>query len=369
MKTAVIVLPTYNEAGNIQQLLEEIFAQTEKIKTWDIHVLVVDSKSPDKTADIIKRLQKNNKKLHIILTEKEGLGKAYVAGFKEAIKKMNPFIIFEMDADGQHDPKKIPEFLHEIEKGADFVSGSRYLKGGGIPENWGLMRKIYSIPGNLIIRLGFMKLRLTDWTGGYRAIKTWLIKDALSHITNYPGYVFQIAFMDFAIKKNAVIKEIPIVFRERLKGESKINAKGYIGQIFFYILQNSPFIKFSFVGGLGFIIDFGISFILIEKQHWPIWLSTMLSTEMAILFNFFLNNYWSFAHKQLDRGFLSFVVNLLKFNLISSGSILIQTTGMHLLSDAFGETYWYIYKVAIIAFLIIPYSYILYNRVIWKVKK
>ena len=147
---------------------------------------------------------------------------AYIAGMKYALREFEPDVILEMDADLSHDPNQITNFIHEIEKGADFIIGSRYIKGGSIPQEWALHRKIFSVVGNLIVRFGFMKLRITDWTGGYRAIKAWIIKNALVHVKNYSGYVFQIALLDSAIKSGARIKEIPIEFRERKIGHTKI---------------------------------------------------------------------------------------------------------------------------------------------------
>ena len=157
MRKAVIVLPTYNEAGSIEDITKRIFDATSNIPNWSVEILVVDSSSPDKTGEIVKRMQKTYKGLHLLETPKEGLGKAYMRGFEYATETIKTFVIFEMDADGQHDPKEIPNFLKQIEQGADFVIGSRYIKGGSIPKEWGIDRKFFSVFGNWIIRLGFMK--------------------------------------------------------------------------------------------------------------------------------------------------------------------------------------------------------------------
>jgi len=368
MKKAAIILPTYNEGGNIEEIINDIFSQQKLIENWQLDIVVVDSCSPDKTGETIKQLQKKYHHLHLLETPKEGLGKAYKKGFEYAFNKINPYLIIQMDADGQHDPKKIPEFLKEIEKGADFVVGTRYSKGGSIPKNWGIHRKILSLGANFIIRFGFMKPQVTEWTNGYRAIKTWIIKNAANHIKNYSGYVFQVAMLDFAIINNAVIKEIPIHFEERKSGISKINALQYSAQTFFYVFSHSPFIKFVIVGIIGFVIDFGISYLGIERLQKPVWIITLLSTETAILSNFLLNNFWSFAHKKIEGGPMKYFLNFLKFNLVSSGSVAIQTLGLQLLVIIFGRKLWYLYKILIIIFIIIPYSYILYNKFIWKSK-
>lgn len=368
MRKAAIILPTYNEAKNVSRLIDEIFEITKNISNWDVHILVVDSNSPDNTAGIVQELRKKHKKLHLLQTEKEGLGKAYVRGFAHAIETMDPYILFEMDADHSHTPKKIPEFLKEIEKGADFVIGSRYMKGGAIPHDWGIHRKFLSFFGNWIIRLGFMNLKITEWTNGYRAIKTWIIKDSMQHLQNYTGYVFQVALMDSAIKMKAKIKEIPLKFVDRKEGVSKINSGQYTFQTLWYVFTHSSFIKFCIVGGIGFVVDFGISFVFIELVHAAVWLSTIISAETAIISNFLFNNFWSFKHKRLSRHSNNLLWSFFKFNVIASGSILIQTLGMELSTNLFGREYWYIYKILIIALVIIPYSYFFYNKVVWKDK-
>lgn len=368
MKKVVVIAPTYNEKGEIENLVNKIFDQSKKLLNWEIYLLIVDSHSKDGTVKIIRKLQEKFPRLHLLETEKEGLGKAYLKGFKYCEEKINPYLIIQIDADGQHDPDKIPEFIKKIEQGADFVVGTRYSKGGSIPSNWGLHRKILSIGANLIVKFGFMKLKVTEWTNGYRAVKFWLVKNAYDHLKNYSGYVFQVAFLDFAIKNNAVLGEIPIHFKERTTGISKINALQYSSQTFLYVFNNSSFIKYVIVGFAGFFVDFGISYIAIEKFHRPVWLGTILSGETAIICNFLLNNFWSFAHKKIKGGFGSFLWSFLKFNLISSGSVLIQIVLLQLLIVLLGKQFWYIYKVIIIGFVIIPYSYILYNKVIWKTK-
>ncbi len=365
MRKAAIILPTYNEAQTITSLIDGLSAEIKHISNWQIYILVVDSSSPDRTAEVVEKAMKNYPHLHILKTKKEGLGKAYIQGFEYAIAQWHPFVLFEMDSDLSHDPKNLSEFINEIEKGADFVIGSRYMKGGSIPEDWAFHRKLFSRVGNWIIRMGFMKLSIKDWTNGYRAIKTWIIQDSLSNISKYTGYVFQVAILDEAIKREANIIEIPIHFKDRIEGFSKINSTQYISHIFTYIFLHSAFIKFCIVGGIGFVVDLGISYLFIELIHSSIWVGTVISAETAIISNFILNNSWSFAQKKITSGF-SLLFNFIKFNVISAGSIVIQAVGLELAVWMFGKTYWPLYKICIIAFIIIPYSYILYTKLIWK---
>lgn len=371
MRKVAIILPTYNEAKNVEKLIPQIFEEVknpEVAKNWEIYLVVVDSQSTDGTKKAVLSLIKKYSRIYLLETKKQGLGKAYIDGFNFAIEKINPYLFFEMDADLSHEAKEIPVFLKKIEKGADFVIGSRYIKGGAIPKDWGLHRKFFSILGNYIIRFGFMKPSLTDWTSGYRAIKSWLVKESLDYIKNYSGYVFQVAFLDFALKNNAKIVETPIQFKERKWGVSKINALQYIAQTLIYVFLNSSFIKFVIVGLIGFMIDFGISYLGIQKFHQSVLLTTILSTETAIISNFLFNNFWSFSYKKIQGPSSNFFAGFFKFNLVSSGSIIIQSLGMQILTNVFGRKLWYLYKILIITFIIIPYSYILYNKFIWREK-
>ena len=368
MKTAVIVIPTYNEADNITRLIDAVCDTVKTIDGWDFKLLVVDSKSPDKTADIVKSIQKTNKAVYLLDTEKEGIGKAYTRGFQHALEKFKPDVLFEMDADYSHDPKALPSFIRKIDAGADMVIGSRYTKGGSIPKDWGLDRKIFSVMGNLIVRAGFLKLSITDWTGGYRAIRANLVAASIHHVNRYTGYVFQIALLDFAVKHGAKIAEVPIKFTDRKYGVSKINSGHYIQNIFTYIFQHSTFVKYVITGGMGFLLDFGILYTLYRVMGWPIWLSQMISAETAILSNFTFNNFWAFSHKR-EAGRRRFLKNIVKFHGVSAGSLIIQTSAVTIYEYFFGDPGVFVFKFFVIAFIILPYSYILYNRVIWKKKK
>ncbi len=368
MKKAVIIIPTYNEAHDIEKVLSLVLGVTSKINNWQFTVLVIDSTSPDGTAQIVEGLQKKHKNLILIKTKKEGLGKAYMTGFTYALEKLDADLLFEMDADFSHDPAVLPEFIKKIDGGADFVIGSRYGKGGSIPADWGFSRKLYSVLGNLVIRLGFMKLRVRDWTSGYRAIRGWVIKSSLSYIQNSTGYVFQVALLENALKLHAHVEEIPINFVDRKYGVSKLNSGQYIKNTLLYVLTHSSFIKYVVVGGTGFIIDFGLSYLFIEKVHanFPVWLATVLSAEVAIVWNFIWNNYWTFSHKKVEHKSSAFLKSLGKFNMVALGSIVIQAGLIELCVRMFGRSYWYVYKIIILGFIIVPYSYMLYNRVVWK---
>ncbi|KKR50265.1 MAG: Dolichyl-phosphate beta-D-mannosyltransferase [Microgenomates group bacterium GW2011_GWC1_41_8] len=377
MPHVVIILPTYNEADNIRQLIKQltdVFKQEEE--AYQFSILVVDDMSPDKTADIVQELQKRHSNIELLLGEKRGLGAAYVRGMHYAVDKMQADILFQMDSDLSHDPKVIPSFLRKIEQGADYVVGSRYISGGSIPENWGIDRKIYSIAGNLVIRFGLMIPRIHEWTSGYRAMRTEVFRKIRHGLEKYRGYIFQIASMHRVVKAHFAIAEVPISFIDRKYGKSKIIPKEYIPDILRYILLNSSFVRFFITGLFGFGLDFSIAAFLIYMLHMFEPTANAISAAIAVSSNFLINNYWSFNHKKITGGLPVYIRKYMQFVIVAVGSVGIQWLGMYIAFHTLGEqdiivgTFnihpWIVYKICIIIFFIIPYSYLMYNRVIWR---
>lgn len=367
MKKIVVILPTYNESGNIGDLIEEIQKVFKKISNYALEILVVDDNSPDGTAQIVKEVIKKYSNIKLITGEKKGLGSAYVRGMRYAINKMGADIFFEMDADFSHDPNLIPDFIQRIETGADFVIGSRYITGGSIPKQWGTERKIFSITGNLIVRFGLMLLRVKDWTSGYRAVKKEVFEAVDGNLDKYTGYTFQVAFLHRAIQNGFNVAEIPLKFIDRKYGKSKIIPSEYIKNVFIYIFLNSSFIKFLIVGSIGFVIQTLIAKVLIEIEGHP-GLSVSIAAEFAIISNFTFNQFWTFSHKKIV-GKRSIFAKFVQFNLASLGAIIIQGIAVTIGTTFFGRDSWFIFMVVSIILLVIPYSYSMYHKVIWKEKK
>lgn len=214
---AVIVIPTYNEAQNVERLIVEIFRHVP-----EINVLFVDDNSPDGTAEIIKKQQAKNPNIHLLERPgKSGLGRAYIDGFKLALEKGFEYI-FEMDADFSHDPKELPNFLREIEH-YDLVIGSRYIKGVNVI-NWPLKRLLLSYFANVYTRV-VMGIPIRDCTGGYKCFRREVLEEIDFHRIKSNGYAFQIELNYKAWKKGFKIKEIPIIFIDRVYGESKLSKK------------------------------------------------------------------------------------------------------------------------------------------------
>ncbi len=237
-----IVLPTYNEKENIEDFLTAVSNEINKIYDFDINILVVDDYSPDGTADIVKKFIEKNTKVNLLLNNTRGLGRAYIAGFKYAIEKFNPDILIEMDSDFSHDTKKIKELLSKA-KEADFIIGSRYIKGGSIPDNWALIRKLNSRWGNIFARLIAGMYGIKDCTSGFRAIRTDILKKIDLNNLNANGYSFQMNILFECVQKGARVKEIPIDFTDRTKGKSKLGLYDIIEFILNSIILRLKLIK------------------------------------------------------------------------------------------------------------------------------
>jgi len=213
---ALVVIPTYNEAINLPQIVPIALSQDPRLD-----VLVVDDNSPDGTGKIADELARANPRIHTIHREgKLGLGTAYIAGFKWALERQYDFV-FEMDADFSHDPAHLKEFLQAIE-GADVVLGSRYLNGKVTVVNWPMGRLMLSYLANIYARM-FTGLRIWDLTGGFKCFRRRVLETIdLSQVVSN-GYAFQIEMSVRAWRKGFKIREIPIVFVDRTLGQSKMN--------------------------------------------------------------------------------------------------------------------------------------------------
>ena len=376
MEKVVVIVPTYNEAKNIKILidtLQDIFKTIDK--KWDMHLLVVDDTSPDGTGDIVKQKMKKYKNVHLFTNkEKIGLGGAYMKGMEHAVNKLKADVMFEFDADFQHDPKLISQFLSKIDQGADIVLGSRYMKGGSIPKYWGFHRKLLSVGGNIFIRVMMLDNEVHDWTTGFRALRPWLFEKVKNKITELKTYSFQISFLYHAKKAGAKIAEVPLNFAERKHGESKMPGIQGTIQTFWFVIKSrffdlirSRFFKFGVVGFVGYLVNaVGLWFFTRAALAGP--LAWALSTELAIINNFIFNNVWTFKKEKIV-GLGKWIYKFLQFNLTSAGALLIQTFFGSLSDRLFGVEYRQLALPVIILFIVLPYNYFMYNAVIWKTWK
>jgi dolichol-phosphate mannosyltransferase len=216
-RRAIICLPTYNERENLAPITEAILAATP-----EVDVLVIDDGSPDGTGQLADELAAREPRVHVLHREKkEGLGKAYLAGFDWALSR-DYALVLEMDADFSHDPKYLPAMLAKAGE-ADLVLGSRYVPGGGTV-NWGLGRKILSRGGSLYART-ILGVGVRDLTGGFKCFRREVLEAIQLGTVACSGYAFQIELTYRATLRGFRVAEIPIVFADRRVGQSKMSRR------------------------------------------------------------------------------------------------------------------------------------------------
>lgn len=399
--TAVIVIPTYNEADNIGRMIEYLNTKTfpnivakknNLTESWDMKILVVDGNSPDGTGKVVeKEAKKYDNTFLLTETSKDGIGAAYLKGFKYAIDKLNTDFVFEFDGDFQHPPETIPLMLKAMEEGYDYVIGSRKIKGGSNPKGWGAKRVFFSEFGGFTARFilffpfkNFFKV--TDPTTGLKVtrVKGFVDKMDLDWtgnrlLTKSFGYKLQLLFE--TLKMGAKFKEVPLQFHVRNAGESKIEAKT-AKDIFrvaillrWYDDFTQKFLKFGTVGGVGFVINtvgakIFKSILITPESNISLLngICNAMAAEISIISNFTFNNLWTFSKEKItDKNKL--VSKFLTFNLSSVVSgIIIPSTVIGILTSLFGD-HLFIYQIIAIFGLTIPLNWFIYNTVIWKNKK
>ncbi|MET3730653.1 polyprenol monophosphomannose synthase [Moheibacter stercoris] len=229
MSKSLVIIPTFNEKENIENVVRKVFALDVPF-----HVLVVDDSSPDGTAKIVQRLQQEFPNLFLeVRTVKDGLGKAYTHGFKWALKNGYSYI-FEMDADLSHNPKDLPQLLLALENGNDVAIGSRYSHGVNVV-NWPMSRVLLSFIASKYARF-ITGLPIHDATAGFVGYRKEVLESLDLNQIKFKGYGFQIEMKYKAWKKNFKLIEVPIIFTNRVAGESKITFN-IMGEAVFGILM------------------------------------------------------------------------------------------------------------------------------------
>lgn len=371
----VVILPTYNEKVNIEKMLpvleDEVFP---KIKNHSMQILVADDHSPDGTADVVKSLQKKWKNIHLLMGNKDGLGAAYVRAMKYAMDELSADAVIEFDADFQHDPHDIPRLIVAMDDGADYVIGSRYVKGGEIPKDWGMDRKLKSIFGSLFARIVWLNFSIHDMTSGFKLTKSeYLKKIDLDHLYS-KNYAYKLQILFEVVEKGAKVKEVPIIFYERTKGKSKMDTNNLIESLLVVLrlraMKSKRFIKFLIVGGFGFIINAVVLNILIGFYHFNPEPANLVGAAFAIFSNYNFNNLWTFGDERITS-IGRYFWKMSNFYATSAfGVIVIQTGTIALLKYLFGApNIWVINLYFIIGTgLLLIWNFSIYNLVIWKKK-
>jgi dolichol-phosphate mannosyltransferase len=343
------VIPTYNEAENIESLIRAIFTVTSPVE-----ILVVDDNSPDGTAEIVEKIILNYPgKLHILKRpEKQGGASAFLEGFAWGIEH-DCDAMLAMDADFSHDPKYIPVLLENTNE-YDVVLGSRLVKGGGI-ENRTFIRNFISFGASLYCRF-LLSAPIKDWTGGYNLwSRNAILKIDLKSIVTR-GYSFQIEMKYKAFMTGCKITEIPIIFPDRKYGVSKMPASYFIKaladvwKIKLMLLNKNikQFIKFGITGGLGTITNLLLFFIFADKLGFPEIQVSIACFIIAGTQNYIINHKWSFAGitgaKKLS------IIKWLLFLISCLAGLLVNIAVMKLMIINFNLPYKFIAQAAGILF-------------------
>jgi len=401
MEKVVVVMPAYKEKENMGEMIEELAGKEfPKITGADMHLLIVndlpdDGGPDDGTGDVVRKKMKKYKNVHIIEDKKKGLGWAYVRGFKYAMKTLKADAVIEMDADFQHPPRFVKPMVQAYLDGAEYVIGSRYVKGGSIPKEWAFFRKFVSFFGNLFIRIVLIKPKIHDLTTGFRLtkIKGVMDKIELEKLMALERFSHKVDLMYQTLKLTKKVAEVPLEFASRTKEVSKFITKETISTfkvaIILGVKDKARFFKFAIVGFVGYLVnaisleifsnveftrsiasnfkglkDTTFAFIS-ERAAW----SAALAAEMAIINNFVFNNIWTFKEKKITKPLL-LVRKFLEFNLTSVGAILIQFVVIGLMVSFWQDTRLVRQLGILVAMpLVLAFNYTMYNLFIWKTWK
>lgn len=338
----VVIVPTYNEAENITALIEAVQQQFSSMvaNRADLHpaILVVDDRSPDGTGAWVRSMSRKYGNVHLIEGDKAGLGAAYVRGMTHAMNVLSADVVFEMDADFSHRPEDLPRLLARIEQGADFVIGSRYVPGGVIPRQWGVLRRANSWGGNLVARRVAGMRGVSDCTAGFRAIRTDLLRLLDIGSLGVKGYVFQVSLLHAALRAGARVAEVPVTFVERVHGQSKLglaDVTEFVRHAVHLRLNASrEFTRFALVGASGVVVNLG-AFSMLLGLGLKAWIASPLAVETAIVSNFLTNNFWTFGGRRhsarlRDRGVRFNLVSLLSLGVSTSAFVAMGRTFPHL---------------------------------------
>ena len=398
MDKVVIVMPAYKEAENIGPMIDELFETVfPKIEGAEMHLLVVndlpsDGSADDGTGKIVRDKMEKYKNLHTLEDKKQGLGWAYIRGFKYAVKEVGADAVMEMDADFQHPPKFVKPMVEAYLDGADYAIGSRYIKGGSVPKQWAMFRKAISYFGNLFIRIVLLKPKIHDLTTGFRLtkVKGVLDKIDLDHLMEPHLFAHKVDLLYQSIKNAKKIVEVPLEFAARTKEKSKFNPKEMIATfkvaIILGIRDKMRFIKFGTVGFAGYLVNAvaleifsGTNIVSTISNNFVPLKGTILAfmaepsawaaafaAELAIVNNFTFNNIWTFKEVKIT-GPLQLVRKFLEFNLAALGAIIIQFIVIGLMVSFLGDTRL-IRQIGILVAMpmVLSFNYTMYNLFIWK---
>ncbi|HXY55275.1 MAG TPA: GtrA family protein [Nitrospirota bacterium] len=327
----VVILPACNEKEDVLLLLRSLLGQFSKI-SHDMHILIVDDNSSVGVADAVRAEFRTASNIFLITGRGKGLGAAYILGMKYAITDLHADAVIEMDADISQKPDDVPRLIGALDQGDDFVIGSGCVPGGKLPEDWGFLRKMNYKWGNVFVRYlaGIYKVR--DCTAGFRAIRSPLIRKMDLDALKGDGYSFQLSLLHEAIVNDAVVREIPVEFVDRRRGQKKPGFSDMVGFMLnawrIRFDRSKTFLKFSVVGATGVVVNLA-SFTILMAFGLSKFIASPLAIELSIISNFVFNNFWTFS----DRGGNGRIHSrAVKFHIISVVALVVSYSTFLLLS-------------------------------------
>lgn len=390
MKRVTVVLPTYNEKANLEKTVEKVLEQEKSLPGWEIHIIIADDiRSSDGTDKLARNLSKRNSRIHPIKTD-PGLGVGLIKGHQYALKKIHPQILAQLDADGQIVPDVLVRLVETIEDGYNFAIGSRFVEGG--KNQLSLARRIFTQGASFFCRMVMGPKDIKEFTNSARAFTPDLFQKL--NLNRLPWkertFIVQPAFLHEAILARAKYKEVPLIFKNRLEGYSKNKVFNYTYDIITYCIDarlhlwgfKVPFfhltrraktpVKFGLVGFIGTMVDFFFYKVFINSLGLPPATSKGISTEIAIINNFILNNFWTFRYRKTKT---SLWQKLGVFNLVSLGGLAIGVLIVKFLHLTYGDGFIFVfgyplafnnfYFFATIPF-VMSWNFLMNHLVTWK---
>lgn len=383
MKKVVIVTPTFNEEANIESFLKAVLDQKKNLTGHELSIVVSDSHSTDGTPKIVKSKQFQLQGVYYLDVKKRGLGLGLVKGIDYAVNN-GADILVTMEADLSNDPKQIPEFVRNID-GVDVIVGSRYIFGGKIV-NWSWWRRALSRIANLILMLLAGTTKIHEFTNLYRAFTKEAWQKIEKNTSVHVGWLFVPAFVFESLDENLRIAEIPIVYFDRFGGQSKMKTLSYTTELLRYALRyrlrkSASVVKFAVVGGWGFIINTIVLVVGVNLGLRPS-IAGPLGAELAIIFGFLANNFWTFSEDRITVWW-QFFPKFFQYNVIAFGSVVIQFAFLRSGEWFFGldrfkgpiidlpliRLYsWYLLFYMAGVGVGMVWNYIMYRNVVWRKK-
>lgn len=352
MKIVSVVLPTYNEKVNIENTVAKVLEQEKGLSGWQIHIVIADDvRSTDGTDTVAGKLIAKNNRIHLIKIG-AGLGVGLIEGHQYAIKHLKPAVLAQLDADGQVETDVLKRLVKGIEEGYDFVIGSRLIAGG--QNRLSLSRRLFTLGSSWFCRLVMGPKDIKEFTNSARAFTPQIFKKINLHRLPWreKTFIVQPAFLNEMIQAGARYKEVPLTFKNRLEGYSKNKVFNYTYDVITYCLDvrlhkwgiNIPLfklsrkaktpVKFGLVGFIGTTVDFFFYKMLINFLNFPPATAKGFSTEVAIINNFLLNNFWTFKYRKTKTNIWT---KLGIFNLVSLGGLTMAVLIVKFLHLSYGD--------------------------------